>query len=565
MSRLFAFVAAGCLPVCSLVFTKQTTLRPNWLEPRRVGSWPVFDGEEEDWASSWDDSLNRVAEFSVEADDLPSGETEVAVLVGIDRNGAGEGLSNLDDSLAELESLTRIGLQLPVFARTVISGRYDEICLSQIREALASVGSPAHVTCVFDEELSPEQQRTLERDLNLPKKHRMTKKQRAMERQALERSLDYDKFGEKRRRRRASQELSRRVVVRDRTSVVLELFRQRARSREARLQVALAVTLYRTPRLGSGETARIGREADQLGSTREERRLTMEREQRSMVARAAKLRAKLEGIRDHRARTRQRRRRNGLPTIALVGYANAGKSSLLAALSGANAFIDDAPFATVDPLARRVDLSTDNCSGPVVLVTDTVGFVSKLPALLTAAFRATLEEVRAADVVVHVVDASATARLLKDRARIVDHELNAIGVSKYLPRLTFFNKVDAVRPNVTTAAAASISSKFNKLIAGSAKLNLGLDDLKRAIATALLESQRRAHIALKIPWDEPDSGALLADLNDKATITYQAYSPTHTTIHAFAPMDLAAKLAKYNAGSPPAVEFYSSPSDDIES
>jgi len=333
----------------------------------------------------------------------------------------------------------------------------DSLAIAELRSIADAYED---VTVVFDDELTPEQQGSLERALRVRAAEQpKSKKQRAMLRQAQELSPDFDKFAEKkrgRRRRRGADDddddddtkTAERHVA-DRTAVVLELFARRAKTGEGRLQTALATTLYKEPRA----SMRRGLGADQqMGSTKTERKATALADQKTLRQRARSLRGKIRHLARHRDRTRRKRRTSGVPVVALVGYTNAGKSSLFEALLLADqedprgdeedgASIDDQPFATLDPLTRRFAVDKKSTA----LLTDTVGFVAKLPASVSAAFRATLEEVKAADVLVHVLDASDSQ--LKKRAEIVDAELGAIFQDEPPPaRVLFYNKIDKLDP-----------------------------------------------------------------------------------------------------------------------
>lgn len=462
------------------------------------------------------------------------------ILIGLEGRQE-RGFRRLEDSLSELEELARVAELSVVDRVTCRRGHEDEAVdaagMSLIEARVRSAARHAQsVACLFDEELTPEQQRKLERKLQVEKfddvfrdpSKKVDKKQRAMERQNAQRSFGYDKHSEIRDKRR---DASSAVVVRvmDRTAVVLELFSRRATTAEGRLQVALATTIYRTPRLTKYVT-RVDELGEQLGSTKEERRRTMENDQKVLKQRAATLRRRIAELKEHRERTRHNRVRAGLPVVALVGYANAGKSSVMEALTLSEATVDDKPFATLDPLARRVRLGRD---GPFALVVDTVGFVSKLPAQLTAAFRATLEEVKDADLIVHVVDASAPKRLVADRERIVKSELEALGVAD-TPRLIFYNKLDDRQQALDFPAPA-----------GSAKMKHGMEDLRKAMLADLFDNLTTALFC--IPWANPESGALIADLKKQARVLKEAHDDRAAYFRAALPEggSLAAKLRPF--------------------
>jgi GTP-binding protein HflX len=298
------------------------------------------------------------------------------------------------ESLRELARLARtagatvVGQALqrrdhPDPATYVGAGKLEEICAA--REATA------YTVVVFDEQLSPAQQLRLESALG--------------------------------------------VKVLDRSALILDIFASRARTREAALQVELAQHEYLLPRL-RGQWRHLERMEGAIGA-RGPGETQLETDRRMIGGRIARLKQQIEAVRRQRALHRSRRSRAGIPVAALVGYTNAGKSSLLRALSGAEAFTADAPFATLDPLTRRVGLT----SGDAFLLTDTVGFIQKLPAQLISAFRATLEELESADLLLHVVDATSPAA--RAQCETVLATLDDLGLGSR-PVLTVLNKADGL-------------------------------------------------------------------------------------------------------------------------
>jgi GTP-binding protein HflX len=224
-----------------------------------------------------------------------------------------------------------------------------------------------------------------------------------------------------------------RVKVLDRTALILDIFARRARTREGRLQVDLAQAQYLLPRL-AGQWSHLERLEGRIG-TRGPGETQLETDRRLVRAKIGRLKKQLEAVRRQRALYRRRRARMGVPVVALVGYTNAGKSTLMRALSGVDVFVEDLLFATLDPLTRRIALS----GGRRVLLTDTVGFIQKLPTQLVAAFRATLEELAEADLLLHVVDI--THPDAAEQAEAVERTLAELLVADK-PRLTLLNKVD---------------------------------------------------------------------------------------------------------------------------
>ena len=221
------------------------------------------------------------------------------------------------------------------------------------------------------------------------------------------------------------EEIFDRKVI-DRTQLILDIFARRARTREGKLQVELAQSKYLLPRLVGLGTA-LSRLGGGIG-TRGPGETKLETDRRKIRRRIAVLAGELELVRDRRSRSRQRRRKTTAPMVALVGYTNAGKTTLFNALTRSDAFESDALFVTLDPLVRQVRLP----DGQRLLLSDTVGFIDRLPHTLVAAFRATLEEVAQADLLVHVIDASSPARHAQGAA--VRRVLEEVGASD-VPRL----------------------------------------------------------------------------------------------------------------------------------
>lgn len=299
---------------------------------------------------------------------------------------------SVEESLRELGRLVRTAGGT-VVGTTVQRRRSPDpatyIGSGKVEEIISQRSGTDYTTVIFDDALSPSQQLNLEEEL--------------------------------------------KVKVLDRSALILDIFASRAQTREASLQVELAQHEYLMPRL-RGQWQHLERTEGAIGS-RGPGETQLETDRRLIGARITRLKSQIKQVRKQRALQRARRERFGIPTVALVGYTNAGKSSLLRALAGADVLAADAPFATLDPVTRRVGSGTAES----FLLTDTVGFMQKLPTQLVSAFRATLEELEVADLLLHVVDATSTA-LAAQHATVLS-TLDGLGLSE-LPMLTVLNKAD---------------------------------------------------------------------------------------------------------------------------
>jgi GTP-binding protein HflX len=304
----------------------------------------------------------------------------------------------------------------------------------KVAQVAALVAEREAEVVIFDDELSPAQQRNLE-----------------------------DQLG---------------VKTLDRTQLILDIFARRARTREGRLQVELAQLDYMLPRL-AGKGVLLSRLGGGIG-TRGPGETKLETDRRRIRQRMQSIRGDIEKVRRNRTTRRDARQRSAAPVVALVGYTNAGKSTLFRALTGAETEVSDQLFMTLDPLVRRLRLG----SGRDVLLVDTVGFIQKLPHALVAAFRATLEEVVEADLLLHVMDSSADD--VETREAAVEVVLKEIGADAR-PRIPVLNKVDRVAP----ARARALKDARPDSVLVSAQTGRGLDDLKDAVA-ARLELRPRA-------------------------------------------------------------------------
>jgi GTPase len=347
---------------------------------------------------------------------------ERALLVGVDRPEDDANWSTKDSldelaQLAETAGLVVAGrvtqkLRTPTPATFVGKGKVEEI--GALRQELMTD------YVVFDDELSPTQQRNLE------------------------------------------NQVQARVI--DRNELILHIFAQRAQTREGRLQVELAQLEYELPRL-TGRWTHLERQAGATGTRGGPGETQLEVDRRKARGRISDVKEELEKVRKHRQLYRQRREISGIPVVALVGYTNAGKSTLLNTLTAAGVLSEDKLFATLDPTTRRFQLPT----GQYVLLTDTVGFIQKLPTGLVAAFRATLEELESADVLLHVVDVTHPKGY--EQGQSVLKTLADLGLSE-VPVVTALNKIDLLSGDGGAVTGPT------ELPAGARKLATEWEDVK---------------------------------------------------------------------------------------
>ncbi len=301
---------------------------------------------------------------------------------------------------------------------------------------------------------------------------------------------------------RALEELMGLTVL-DRSALILDIFAQRAKTKEGRLQVELAQYKYLLPRL-SGMGAGLTRQGGGIG-TRGPGETKLETDRRHIRERIGRLEDELEQVRRVRGVQRERRRKNSVPVVAIVGYTNAGKSTLLNRLTGAGIPANDRLFDTLDTTSRLLHVS-DNLD---VILSDTVGFISKLPHHLVSAFRATLEELEYADLLLHVIDAADPER----EAHIaVADKLIAQLASPGTPVLRCYNKADLVIPEDIPLGP--------DVVAISARSGENMDGLLRAIENAL--GRARHHVTVCLPYS---MGGLLETLHDNAQVLSVDYTP----------------------------------------
>lgn len=316
------------------------------------------------------------------------------------------------------------------------------------------------------------------------------------------------------------------IKVVDRTELILDIFAQRAHSKEGKLQIELAQLTYLLPRL-TGRGVFLSRLGGGIG-TRGPGETKLEVDRRRIRDRIALLKKELEEIREQRARRRELRKSEDIPVVALVGYTNAGKSTLLNAITKASVYVDDRFFATLDPTTRRLRLKR----GGVVLFTDTVGFIRDLPPNLVTAFRATLEEIREADILLHVVDGS-HPRLLEHITtvnRILREEVEVEGK----PMIYAINKIDKVD---TRQLMQMLPSSLPNVVLVSALYGRGIPRLLDKIAQVI--ERELTTVEVEIPYDRGD---LLSLLYEKGRILEERFFPEGIFLRAMVPLHLKEKI-----------------------
>jgi GTPase len=313
----------------------------------------------------------------------------------------------------------------------------------KLQEVIEDQPDTGYTMVIFDDELTPSQQRNLENAL--------------------------------------------KVKVLDRTALIIDIFARRARTKEARLQVELAQLEYLMPRL-AGQWSHLERLEGRIG-TRGPGETQLETDRRLVRTRLTRLKREIDEVRKQRELHRRRRKRQGMHVVALVGYTNAGKSTLLKTLSGDNLFTEDLLFATLDPVTRRVRMP----SGHEVLWTDTVGFIQKLPTQLVASFRATLEELSDADVLVHMVDI--THESAEEQYETVERTLDELGLADK-PQVVAFNKVDALvgangQAGILDSIEGALKEEHPEAVLISAAREWNLESLLQIVEAELADADAR--------------------------------------------------------------------------
>ena len=433
-------------------------------------------------------ALRRVIGLSTELSDISEAEyrqlrLERVILVGVWTEGS---VKDAENSMEELAALAETAGSTVLDALIQRRDKPDPatfIGSGKVSELKAIVKSTGADTVVCDGELSPSQLRNLE-----------------------------DKV---------------KVKVVDRTALILDIFAQHAKSKEGKAQVELAQMSYMLPRLrGWGDS--LSRQAGGIGG-RGPGETKIEVDRRRIRDKMSKLRREIGDMKVARDTKRQERKRNSIPSVAIAGYTNAGKSSLLNRLTNAGVLVQNALFATLDPTVRRSETS----DGRTYTLTDTVGFVKHLPHDLIDAFKSTLEEVSGADVIVHVVDGSHPDPLGQIKA--VRGVIADIGGAK-IPEIIALNKADIADPEVI--AQVLIQEPDAYLI--SVHSGVGIEKLIRAIESSL--PRPRIEIRTVLPYDRGD---LVSQIHEHGEILSQEYLPEGTSLHAMVDGSLAHALEKY--------------------
>jgi GTPase len=332
--------------------------------------------------------------------------------------------------------------------------------------------------------------------------------------------------------RNLEKAVGRRVI--DRTALILDIFARRARTHEGQLQVELAQLQYLLPRLvGSSEA--LSRLGGGIG-TRGPGETKLETDRRRIRHRVSVLKDEIAQVQRRRGYLRTRRRRTDVPTVALVGYTNAGKTTLFNRLTGSDALASDALFVTLDPLMRRIKLT----DARQIVIADTVGFIDRLPHQLVAAFHATLEEVAAADLLLHVIDASAPDR--QRRADAVHAVLAAVG-AEHVPAIDVFNKIDRLEePERVALAAARPDAVFL-----SARDGTGREELLARLSARLDMDAERVHLTFDSSSDTDRK--LMAELYRHARVVRHENEADRVSIEADIPRKLVPRFHRVTGPS----------------
>ena len=452
-----------------------------------------FDAAEnkvEDWESNQADlqdrqALRRVSGLSTELQDISDAEyrqlrLEKVVLVGVWTEGTAQDAENSLKELAALAETAGSEVLDGLIQRRDKADPATFIGSGKVMELRQSVVNTGADTVICDGELSPAQLRNLESKV--------------------------------------------KVKVVDRTALILDIFAQHAKSREGKAQVELAQMTYLLPRLrGWGDSlSRQSGGASGIGG-RGPGETKIETDRRRINDKMAKLRREIKEMKTSRDTKRQERRRHNIPSVAIAGYTNAGKSSLMNRLTDAGVLVENALFATLDPTVRK----TTSSDGRIYTLSDTVGFVRHLPHQLIEAFKSTLEEVSGADLIVHVVDGSHPDP--QEQIRAVREVITEIGGGE-IAEIIAINKADIAPPEKLMQLLREEPNSF----AFSARTGFGIDTLVAAIEAAL--PRPKVEINTVIPFTRGD---LVSAIHERGEIFSEEYLPQGTSIHALVDGSLA--------------------------
>ena len=452
-----------------------------------------FDAAEnkvDDWESNQADlqdrqALRRVSGLSTELQDISDAEyrqlrLEKVVLVGVWTEGTAQDAENSLKELAALAETAGSEVLDGLIQRRDKADPATFIGSGKVIELRQSVVNTGADTVVCDGELSPAQLRNLESKV--------------------------------------------KVKVVDRTALILDIFAQHAKSREGKAQVELAQMTYLLPRLrGWGDSlSRQSGGASGIGG-RGPGETKIETDRRRINDKMAKLRREIKEMKTARDTKRQERRRHNIPSVAIAGYTNAGKSSLMNRLTDAGVLVENALFATLDPTVRK----TTSSDGRIYTLSDTVGFVRHLPHQLIEAFKSTLEEVSGADLIVHVVDGSHPDP--QEQIRAVREVITEIGGGE-IAEIIAINKADIAPPEKLMQLLREEPNSF----AFSARTGFGIDTLVAAIESAL--PRPKVEINTVIPFTRGD---LVSAIHERGEIFSEEYLPQGTSIHALVDGSLA--------------------------
>ena len=435
-------------------------------------------------------ALRRVAGLSTELEDISDAEyrqlrLEKVVLVGVWTEGT---LVDAENSMKELSALAETAGSQVLDALIQRRDRADPSTyigsgkVVELRQVVVATGAD---TVVCDGELSPAQLRSLEQKV--------------------------------------------KVKVIDRTALILDIFAQHAKSREGKAQVELAQMTYLLPRLrGWGDS--LSRQAGGIGGIggRGPGETKIETDRRRINDKMAKLKKEIKEMKVARDTKRQERAKQQIPSVAIAGYTNAGKSSLMNRLTGAGVLVENALFATLDPTTRKVTTG----DGRIYTLSDTVGFVRHLPHQLVEAFKSTLEEVAGADVIVHLVDGSHPDP--HEQIRAVRAVINEIGGGDIL-EIIAINKADIASPEILMQLLREEPNSY----ALSARTGFGVETLIAAIEGALPRPQ--VEVRVVVPFTRGD---LVSAIHERGKIISEEYLPEGTSIHAMVDGALAQKLSQ---------------------